>query len=124
MSAYIKAILASVIPLVVAFNLYLQTGSINAPEIGLAVVALLNAILVAATRNGPAGLQKFTKFFVALLVPAATAIVYSLVSGSWNTAEWQTILTGLAVAVLVYFAGNQEAGAPLPNGSFARSRNI
>lgn len=110
-NTYLKAIVAAAIPLIAAVGLYLQTGSVNAPEVSLVITGLISAVLVAVLRNSEAGLQAFAKFFAAALTPIVSAILQAVVSGAFDRAEVITLLVGLLTSVMVYLTANRTSSS-------------
>ena len=51
MKGYRKAVVAALIPVVVALILWAMTGTLNAPEFALALTGLLNAVAVYEVPN-------------------------------------------------------------------------
>jgi hypothetical protein len=105
-SMYMKAILAAAIPIISAIGSWIITGTIDAPELALALTGLVTAILVAIFRNREAGLLSALKFIVAATTPLVSALIQYVVTGAFNRAELATIVVGLLTSILVYLSAN------------------
>jgi len=55
MKGYRKAVVAAAIPVVVGLLMWYATGTLNAPELALALTGLLNAVAVYEVPNAPEG---------------------------------------------------------------------
>lgn len=119
MNLYLKAIIAAAVPLVAALGEYAQSGALNAPEVSLAVLALANAILVAAFRNRSAGVLSAGKFLISAANALVVAALTAWYTGDWANVEWSVLVIGWATSALVYFAGNNvnPNSGGLVNGS-------
>ncbi len=106
MDAYTKAILAAAVPVIAAVGSFIATGTVNAPELALAITGLVTAALVALFRNQPTGVLASTKFIVAAATPVVSVLIQFAVTGTFNRAEMATIVVGFLTAVLVYLSGN------------------
>jgi hypothetical protein len=106
MNSYVKAILAAAIPLIAAVGAWINTGTLNAPEVALAVTGLVTAVLVYFFRNRPSGVLSAMKFIVAALTPLVSALLQALVTGDFNRAELSTLVVGILTSIMVYLVQN------------------
>jgi hypothetical protein len=105
MNQHAKAIIAGAVPLVAASGSWITTGAINAPEIAMALTALVTAILVAIFRNDPASpILSVLKFLVAALAPVISAGIQYAATGAFDRAEFATIVVGALTSILVYLS--------------------
>ena len=112
MNSYVKAILAAAIPLIAAAGAWINTGTLNAPEVALAVTGLVTAILVYFLRNQPSGVLSAMKFIVAALTPLVSALLQTLVTGDFNRAEISTLVVGILTSIMVYLVQNTPDVGP------------
>ena len=112
MNSYVKAILAAAIPLIAALGSWINTGTLNAPEVALAVTGLVTAVLVYFFRNQPSGVLSALKFIVAALTPLVSALLQALVTGAFNRAELSTLVVGILTSILVYLVQNTPDVGP------------
>lgn len=108
-NVYLKAVLAAAIPVVTAVGLWLQNGTLNAPELSLGITGFIAAVLVAILRNQPGTVLEAAKFFAAALTPIVSAVLQYFVTGAWDRTEMTTLIIGLLTSILVYLAANNDS---------------
>jgi hypothetical protein len=97
-----KPVVAAAIPVLTAVGSYITTGTLNAPELALAITGLLTAGVVAIV---PPEIGTFasSKAVAAALTPLVLAVIQGFVTGSFSRPEVTTAVVGLLTAALMYF---------------------
>jgi hypothetical protein len=113
-----KPVVAAAIPLLTALGSWITTGTLNAPELALAITGLVTAIVVLLLRNRPEGWRAWTKFIGAALTPLVSAVIqYFLVPGSTTKSQLATVAVGVLTALVMAYVqntpdpGSQASGA-------------
>ncbi len=107
MNNVMKPVLAAAIPLLAALGSWIATGALNTPEVAVAIPGFITAILVYFFRNRPSGFLASLKFIVAAVTPIVSALLQWAVTGSFQRAEFATIIVGVGTAILMYFTQNE-----------------
>jgi hypothetical protein len=98
-----KPVVAAAIPVLTAVGSYFTTGTLNTPELSLAITGLVTALVVVIVPNQEVGVFASSKAIGAALTPLVSALIQSFVSGSFSKPELTTAVVGLLTAALMYF---------------------
>jgi hypothetical protein len=97
-----KPVVAAAIPVLTAVGSWITTGTLNTPELSLAITGLITALVVALVPNQVAGVA-FSKAIGAALTPLVSALIQGFVTGGFSKPELTTAVVGLLTAALMYF---------------------
>jgi hypothetical protein len=108
MNELMKPLVAAAIPLLTALGSLIATGTINAPELSLAITGFVTAIVVYLLRNRPDGVRAWTKAIGAAVTPLVSALIqYFFVPGSTTKAQLATAVVGVLTALLMAYVQNE-----------------
>ena len=108
MNKIMKPLVAAAIPLLTALGSYITTGTLNAPELSLAITGFATAIVVAILtgvlpEDSDNVIATWGKAIGAALTPLVSALIQGFVTGSFSKPELTTAVVGLLTAALMYF---------------------
>lgn len=102
-----KPVVAAAIPLLSALGSWITTGTLNAPELSLAITGLVTALVVYLLRNRPDGWRAWTKATGAAVTPLVSALIqYFFVPGSTSKAQLATVVVGVLTALVMAYVQN------------------
>jgi hypothetical protein len=108
MNELMKPLVAAAIPLLTALGSLIATGTINAPELSLAITGFATAIVVYLLRNRRDGVRAWTKAIGAAVTPLVSALIqYFFVPGSTTKAQLATVVVGVLTALLMAYVQNE-----------------
>ncbi len=101
-SGGMKPVVAAAIPVLTAVGSYITTGTLNTPELSLAITGLVTALVVVIVPP-QVGAFASSKAVAAALTPLVSALIQGFVTGSFSKPELTTAIVGLLTAALMYF---------------------
>lgn len=104
---YGKAVTPAVLALLAAIITAATTGQIAGLEV--AVVGLLAASVTFGLDNAPDGLRAYAKSIAPAALTVVAVPVHFLLTGEWNAAEWTIATTGLGSALVAFLVPNEGA---------------
>ena len=109
-NTYLKAVLAAAVPVLYAINQWQVTNELNAPELWLASLGLLAAVLVYAFPNRATGIQRAAKFLAAAGSTLAVYVIQVLTTpgGAFDQQQLTTLIIGFGMTLLVWLANNNN----------------
>lgn len=106
-----KPLVAAAIPLLTALGSWITTGTLNAPELSLAITGLVTALIVVLAGyfwpNQATGVLAWARAIGAALTPLVSALIqYLFVPGSTGKAQLATAVVGFLTALVMAYVQN------------------